>query len=139
MFIDYDVLVNKLREYLRTRDELIFVWLFGSMATRKANRFSDVDIAIYVNDITIVDNLDWYLELKLKLMEITKREVDLIILNTACSIIKHVANRQKVVLLSRDQLFEAEYSLSIIKEYNDVRYWARKTRTRYLRYEHGKA
>lgn len=124
--------IDSLKDFFSTRHELTFVWLFGSMATEKTNAFSDVDIAIYVNDEKLLNDLDWYLELKLKLMEITKREVDLIILNTATPLIKHVANMQKKILLARKPLFEAEYSLTIIKEYNDVRYWAKRTRQKYL-------
>ncbi|QDR82007.1 type VII toxin-antitoxin system MntA family adenylyltransferase antitoxin [Sporomusa termitida] len=128
---DYD-LINKLKDFFATRPELLFVWLFGSVATGKTNRFSDVDIAIYISNQNLINDFDWYLELKLKLMDITKREVDLIVLNTASPLLKHVANMQKVVLLSHASLFEAEYSLAVIKEYNDVRYWTRKTRMRYL-------
>lgn len=127
---DHD-LINKLRDFFYTRQELLFVWLFGSVATGKTNCFSDVDIAIYLSDKTLINDFDWYLELKVKLMDITKREVDLVVLNTANSLVKHMANMQKVVLLSRAALFEAEYSLAIIKEYNDVRYWGRKTRMRH--------
>lgn len=128
---DYE-LINNLKIFFATRQELLFAWLFGSVATGKVNRFSDVDVAIYVSDKKLLDDFDWYLELKVKLMDIAKREVDLVILNTASPLVKHVANMQKVILLSRAELFEAEYSLGIIKEYNDVRYWASKTRMRYL-------
>lgn len=132
MPIDYELMINGLKEFFNTRNELLFAWLFGSMATQKMNKFSDVDIAVYVKDERLIDDYDWYLELKVQLMKITKREVDLIILNSAAPLVKHAANMQKRVLLSRSPLFEAEYSLTIIKEYNDVRYWARQTRRRYL-------
>lgn len=132
MLIDYELMINGLKEFFNNRNELLFVWLFGSMATQKMNKFSDVDIAVYVKDERLIDDYDWYLELKVQLMKITKREVDLIILNSAAPLVKHAANMKKRVLLSRIPLFEAEYSLAIIKEYNDVRYWARQTRRRYL-------
>ncbi|MBP2664725.1 MAG: polymerase beta, Nucleotidyltransferase [Firmicutes bacterium] len=132
MPIDYELMINGLKEFFNTRNELLFAWLFGSMATQKANKFSDVDMAVYVKDERLINDYDWYLELKVQLMKITKREVDLIILNSAAPLVKHAANMQKRVLLSRIPLFEAEYSLAIIKEYNDVRYWARQTRRRYL-------
>ena len=132
MLINYELMINGLKEFFNTRNELLFAWLFGSMATQKMNKFSDVDIAVYVKDERLIDDYDWYLELKVQLMKITKREVDLIILNSAAPLVKHAANMQKCVLLSRIPLFEAEYSLAIIKEYNDVRYWARQTRRRYL-------
>ncbi|WP_094604157.1 nucleotidyltransferase domain-containing protein [Sporomusa silvacetica] len=35
-----------MESFFSTRQELLFVWLFGSVVTGKANRFSDVDIYI---------------------------------------------------------------------------------------------
>lgn len=125
-------LVEKLKAFFLTREELCFVWLFGSYASGCDNSFSDVDIAVYVKDQSRLTDSDWYLGLKADLMALTHREIDLILLNNAKPLIKHAANKQKVVLLSRQPLFEAEYSLRVIKEYNDVRYWARLSRQRLL-------
>lgn len=130
MDAQHEGMIQRLRDFFASRDEFLFVWLFGSMATGKYNRYSDVDIAVYVKDEKLVRNIDWYLDLKVKLMDITKREVDLVILNIAKPIVKHAANMKKRVLSCSDPVFEAEYSLRIIKEYNDVRYWANKTRAR---------
>lgn len=65
-------------------------------------------------------------------MRLTRREVDLIVLNTASPLVQHAANMRKIVLFSRNELFEAEYSLRIIKECNDVRYWASRSRKHLL-------
>ncbi|MCX7781656.1 MAG: nucleotidyltransferase domain-containing protein [Negativicutes bacterium] len=125
-------LINKLMDFFATKEEVLFAWLFGSYASGRNNRHSDVDIAIYVKETGLLLDLDWYLSVKADLMALTKREVDLILLNTAKPLVKHVANRKKVVLLSRAPLFEAEYSLRVLKEYNDTRYWARRSRQRLL-------
>jgi len=103
----------------------VFAWLFGSCANGHNNCYSDIDIAVYIRDNILLNDVDWYLELKADIMELVHKEVDLVLLNNAKPLIKHAANMQKKMLLSRDPLFEAEYSLRVIKEYNDVRYWAR--------------
>ena len=121
-------LLERLKEFFSDRQELMFVWLFGSYATGHNNCYSDIDIAVYIRDNMLLDDVDWYLGLKAEIMELVNKEVDLVLLNNAKPLIKHAANMQKKVLLSRDELFEAEYSLRVIKEYNDVRYWARLSR-----------
>mgnify|MGYP003591372913 FL=1 len=119
---------DRLADFFSSRPEILFSWLFGSLAEGKDNAYSDVDIAVYVANPILLHNVDWYLELKAELMRLTRHEVDLVLLNTAFPIVKHAANMHKVVLFSRDEQFEAEYSLQIIKEYNDVRYWANRSR-----------
>ena len=117
-----------LADFFSAKPEILFSWLFGSYAVGKNNAFSDVDIAIYVVNPELLNDVDWYLNLKVELMRLTRREVDLILLNSAAPLVKHAANMHKIVLFSRAELFEAEYSLRIIKEYNDVRYWASRSR-----------
>jgi predicted nucleotidyltransferase len=121
-------LLDMLGKFFAGRQEVLFAWLFGSYASGRNNGYSDIDIAIYIKDQILLDDSDWYLGLKLGIMDLTHKEVDLIVLNSAKPLVKHAANMKKIVLLSRDPQFEAEYSLRIIKEYNDARYWARRSR-----------
>lgn len=125
-------LIQRLKDFLSDRQEIMFAWLFGSYANGHNNCYSDIDIAIYSRDNSLLGDVDWYLGLKADIMELVNKEVDLVLLNSAKPLIKHAANMQKKVLLSRDMLFEAEYSLRVIKEYNDVRYWARFSRQHLL-------
>ena len=122
----------QLADFFAGKPEILFSWLFGSYATGKSNAYSDVDIAVYVADSLLIHDVDWYLTVKTELMRLTRHEVDLILLNTAQPLVKHAANMQKIVLFTRDELFEAEYSLRVIQEYNDVRYWARRSRQHLL-------
>jgi len=43
-------------------------------------------------------------------MDITRKEVDLVLLNTATPLIRHAANLRKVKIYSRDPLFEMRIS-----------------------------
>ncbi|EIW20880.1 MULTISPECIES: type VII toxin-antitoxin system MntA family adenylyltransferase antitoxin [Pelosinus] len=126
-------LIERLKDFFAERQDIMFAWLFGSSATGLTTRFSDIDIAVYVRDHTVLTDMDWYLQLKADLMELVNKEIDLVVLNNARPLIKHTANMQKKVLLSRNALFEAEYSLRVVKEYNDVRYWSRYSRQNLLR------
>ena len=123
---------EELRRYFATQPDILFAWLFGSCASGAANARSDVDIAIYVANPDRIGDSDWYLGLKVDLMDLTHKEVDLVLLNTATPLIRHAANLRKVKLCSRDPVFEAEYSLRVLREYNDVRYWAQRSRQHLL-------
>ena len=45
--------------------------------------------SIFVSDASCLEDLDWCLGLKVELMALMRREVDLILLNTAKPLIKH--------------------------------------------------
>ncbi len=125
-------LIDRLKIFFAVRQEVVFAWLFGSYVSGHNNSASDIDIAIYLKDQDLLDDSDWYLGMKSDIMALTHKEVDLIVLNSAKPLVKHAANMKKVMLLSRDPQFEAEYSLRVIREYNDVRCWARRSRQHLL-------
>ena len=37
-------------KYLRGKEEILFAYIFGSLARKTSNRLSDIDIAIYIDD-----------------------------------------------------------------------------------------
>jgi len=70
-------LIALLSEGLEKEEEVLFAYLFGSMATDKAGPNSDIDIAVYLKN----DSLDTQLRLITGLSKLTGGEVDLLILN----------------------------------------------------------
>ena len=60
-------------------ENTVFAYLFGSMAKGTAHRFSDMDIAVYLKDPSTAS----YLKLLGKLPTRTRRELDVVLLNTA--------------------------------------------------------
>ena len=63
-----------------------FCLYFGSYIKGNIRKDSDVDIAIYLKDS--VDIYE-YLDIKMKLLDALKREVDLVILNDATPLLKY--------------------------------------------------
>lgn len=55
-------------------DNIVFAYIFGSYAQGKARADSDIDIAIYLAEAIEIET---YLEIKMLLAEVCKREVDL--------------------------------------------------------------
>jgi hypothetical protein len=67
--------------YLQSHPEVVFAYLFGSLAKGEPMPLSDVDIAIFVNEV--VDFAETKLEILGRLTDILQTdEVDLVLLNT---------------------------------------------------------
>lgn len=83
-----DTKIEALRKYFRGRSDIAFAFLFGSQAKGKANKLSDVDIAVYFypekrqpieyeREIFYPSENDTWLDLE----KILKKEVELLVLN----------------------------------------------------------
>ena len=91
--IDMDQLKTKLADFFQERQEVLFAYIFGSVATKSSNKFSDIDIAIFT-DIKKIDNKEYRYgyraEVLADLMNILHTDkVDLVILNSAPPLLKH--------------------------------------------------
>lgn len=65
---------ENLNDYFKDRDETLFAYIFGSTVTETANKLSDIDIAIYINEEKInekervklqVDTINRYIDYKM--------------------------------------------------------------------------
>src|SRR5438132_4872778 len=77
--------------FLRSRPEVQAAYIFGSVATGRARRDSDIDVGVLVSDkVMRRDPFQYRLELMTDLMSILKRDdVDLILLNEAPPLLAH--------------------------------------------------
>ena len=110
--------INKCKDILIKNDKIIFAYIFGSYAKGNDRKDSDIDIAIYLKD-----NIDTYeyLDMKMKLSEGVKREVDLVILNDANPLFKYEIYRDNILLFSKDKAIEGKYKVKTLFEYNDMK------------------
>lgn len=109
---------KKAKEILFRYDSIIFAYIFGSYAQKKARVCSDIDIAIYLEDNMDTDE---YLELKMLLSEAFNREVDLIILNDATPLLKYEVYKNNILLFSHDKTIENKFKVRTLFEYNDIK------------------
>jgi predicted nucleotidyltransferase len=125
---------NKLKAYFEERKDVAFAFLFGSAAKGKVRRRGDIDIAVYFWPENKV--IEWEMfgkyypgeaKIGLDLERILKKNVDLVVLNRARSIIADEIIRKGVPIINKDKgLFleflciitdEAEYMKEFIKSY----------------------
>jgi predicted nucleotidyltransferase len=85
-------------DYLESHPEVIFSYLFGSLARGRPLPLSDVDIAVYLADsLSVIDDK---LDILGNLMEILQTdEIDLVVLNTASiSLVMNVLKCKKIIV-----------------------------------------
>lgn len=111
-------IIEKCKEVLMEYKEILFAYVFGSYVQGKIRLDSDIDIAIYLEDEI---DLDRYLAIKMKLTEVCKREVDLVILNEATPLLKYEIYRNNIPIFSRNRDIEARYKVKLLFEYNDIK------------------
>ena len=75
-------LLEALSASLLFNDNVIFAYLFGSFAKGEQTSSSDVDIALYLKNIS----LDNQLQIIYEISKLVKRDVDLVVLNSVKNI-----------------------------------------------------
>lgn len=113
-------LLTKLQTYFTPRTEILFAYLFGSQAAGTANSTSDVDIAVFYACPELLGNADFYLQMLTDLSELLRREVDLVVLNTAPPFLKSRVINCRQTIICRDTYREGEFITSSLWEYFDV-------------------
>lgn len=111
-------LIKICKDVLFEYENIIFAYIFGSLVTGNFRNDSDIDLAIFINDeISSAE----YMEIKMRLTEVSKREIDLIILNSATTLLKFEVYRKHVLLFTRDRNKESEFKIKTLFEYNDMK------------------
>ena len=97
-------LAERLARALKPRAEILEAYLFGSRGRGDANRDSDVDVAVYVDDARAEAGLFGYqADLTAHLMAaLGTNAIDVVVLNRAPILLYHRVLRDGVRLLSRD-------------------------------------
>lgn len=124
-------IIENLRDYFSSREDVLFSFLFGSHAKRKAMAESDIDIAIYFKQQPQHQRV---MKIWGELENVLHRSVDLIVLNTATSIVAWSALRG-IPIVIKDHRFYLEYMLQVSREAEDftefvLDYWRWRERVR---------
>ena len=105
-------LIERLAEVLDPREETLEAYLFCSHARGQAERHSDLDIAVYIDDARADDTGYGYrASLTTDLMAglgLNDVDVDVVVLNRAPPLLYHRLLRDGVRLLARDLLAKME-------------------------------
>lgn len=113
-------LETKLEQYFQGQPEVVAVYLFGSEAKGKANHQSDIDVAVLVRKISRDRSFDISLKYSCDLMKfLCANKVDVVVLNTANTIVKNQVFKYGKIILDRDSAFTRKFRDRSIIEYLD--------------------
>jgi len=108
-------MVKALETYFAGRDEVRLAFLFGSAASDRMGRMSDVDVAVYLDaeGDAVEDSLQTDLE------RLLKREVDLVVLNRAPATLSWTAIRKGAAVKIQSRKFFLDFMLNVSTEADD--------------------
>jgi predicted nucleotidyltransferase len=125
--------INKIKNYLFRRDDVVVSYIFGSYFTKKVSQRSDIDIAVLLRDsITKKD----YGNIKLGIINdliglLSFDRIDVIILNIASPLLSHEIIKKGILLFSKNEVRRIEYIAKATTHYLDTIY-LRKVQDRIL-------
>lgn len=117
-------IIEKIKSYLYSRDEVVTAYIFGSYTTEKVSSMSDIDIAVLLRDS--VDSKE-YGHIKLTITndlieQISFDRIDIVLLDIASPLLSHEVLKKGMLLFSRDETKRIEYTANAIMRYLDTIY-----------------
>lgn len=118
--MDKENIITKIKEYFSPIEEVITVYLFGSLVKGKDNKNSDIDIALlFLNKISTQTRFDKKLQFISDLEKIFCRKVDIVDLNEADLYFIHQVMLSKKIILDKDINYRVSFEVSRRKSYFD--------------------
>jgi len=122
-----DEIINRIKNYLYSKDEAIAGYIFGSYSSGKVRPKSDIDIAVLLSDT--VDSKD-YGHIKLSIINdlielLSFDRIDVVVLNVASPLLSHEIIKKGVLLFSKDEAKRINYTANATIYYLDTIYLRR--------------
>lgn len=118
-----EALIAKLAQALSAKPEIIFAYLFGSVAKGTAGNKSDVDVAVFLDPSAVLNEEGFgYLSvLTEELSALLSTRVDLVILNSAKIVLKHQVLKSGLLLHTKSNEARRTFHERTIREYLDFK------------------
>lgn len=110
---------NQIKQLVLADNNILLVFLFGSIVNGIFYEKSDVDLGIYFQHIP---NTTQYFEMKENYSEKLKREVDIVVLNTADPVIRMQVLKNGLVV-KKDSRTYNDFFVRTLNEYDDLKYY----------------
>ncbi len=124
--------IQKLKKYFSSQNDIVFAFLFGSQASKRAARISDWDIGVYFRPVK--ERIEWEEQNRPYLQEdkiwnecmdiLSADNVDLLVLNRCAANIAASAIRG-IPLVIKDRRQYLEFMLAVTQEAEDFRQTSR--------------
>ncbi|TCL68462.1 putative nucleotidyltransferase [Hydrogenispora ethanolica] len=113
--------LSRVTEYLHHYPNVSAAWLFGSMATGKAGKNSDMDIAIlFTPDLSKYERFDLRLLIGGELARLAEREVDVVDMAAAPLYLQHQVRKTGRLIVEKDHAYRVAFDIRSRREYFDL-------------------
>jgi len=111
---------SELRKMFEQDEDVETAYVFGSVATGKDTNRSDIDIAVYLRESFESEKVfDKRISILNNLTKMLGEETDLVILNSAPSLLKYNVISEGEIIYSSSKTRKAEIESKILREYLD--------------------
>lgn len=112
--------LKKIKDYLSGKPAILVAFLYGSQVTGRGDSDSDIDIAL-LYDRNFLPDVEQRLQLVDDLVSVTKRDVDLLILNDASPIICMQVLRKGNIIFEKDHQAYLDFFVKTVSKYDDLK------------------
>ena len=112
---------EKLKDYLHQKDEIIFAYIYGSVARNQDTRLSDIDLAIYIDEDKkpVAGPFGYRSDLIVELQQLAGNDIDLIILNEASNLLAYQVFKEGRLLFNKDPDLRTKVHAKTVDKYLD--------------------
>ncbi len=124
---EHGILVEKTVAFLKTKEYILFAYIFGSFFSGKS--FNDIDMGIFVSHEKPDSLLSLELKIERELGDILHIPVDVRIINNAPPSFVYNVLKSGTVIVDNNESLRTDFEALVIKKYFDFRH----LRNEYLR------
>lgn len=117
---DITTIKKKIKQYCEKETQIQLAFLFGSVASGRQQPNSDVDLAFLCSRTSIPSGVE-QLNMANKLSGLLKSNTDVVILNTAGTIINMQVLRKGIKLFERNRKVYSRFFIKTVNEYHDLK------------------
>ena len=112
---------EKLKDHLYQKDEIIFAYIYGSVARNQDTRLSDIDLAIYIDEDKkpAAGPFGYRSDLITELQPLAGNDIDLIILNEASNLLAYQVFKEGRLLFNKDPDLRTKVHAKTVDKYLD--------------------
>lgn len=113
-----DGMIKKIISLMSKRNDIRFAFIFGSFVSQQMTSSSDLDIALFFKDIINFNEIN---ELREELTAALRKEIDIVMLNTASPIIRMQVLKKGILIINNDPKAYNEFFVKTVNEYDDLK------------------
>jgi len=111
-------IVKSLKIFFNMKRDILLAFLFGSFASKRIRRSSDVDIGILFKTVPDRDAINGVAE---ELSSILRKEIDLVILNQASPVLKMQILKNGILLYASKRKRFYQFFTDTVNQYDDLK------------------